>query len=180
MRAAKFFSLCSELWWERDTGSVAILSPLSTSTVATLTSLSIPIGSTKFQLKLSNCFLGIFTNYTLNGNSKSFYHWYCTLIRKYNLHIPRLIIAEQFLNFLVYGKLDVCFDVRFLFQLWKQTAITINNNFMQIIEHTAATWVKAALLCVRARNGKSGKLWKMWVCKDGKRMLRNWEDVFFW
>lgn len=65
LMAAAFFSALSELWWDRDdAGRVAMLSPLSTSTVATLTSLSTPIGSLKFQLSCSNCFLGIFTTFT--------------------------------------------------------------------------------------------------------------------
>lgn len=64
LMAAAFFSALSALWWDRDdAGSVAMLSPLSTSTVATLTSLSTPIGSLKFQLKVSKVFLGIFTTF---------------------------------------------------------------------------------------------------------------------
>ena len=60
---AAIFS-ASELWWDRDdAGNVAILSPLSTSTVATFISLSPPIGSLKFQLKFSNRCLGIVTNF---------------------------------------------------------------------------------------------------------------------
>lgn len=63
LTAAAFFSAFSVLWWDLDdAGNVAMLSPLSTSTVATLTSLSTPIGSLKFQLNCSNFFLGIFTN----------------------------------------------------------------------------------------------------------------------
>lgn len=54
---------CSVWRWDFDeAGKVAMLSPLSTSTVATFTSLSPPpIGSLKFQLKFSNFGLGIFT-----------------------------------------------------------------------------------------------------------------------
>lgn len=70
LTAAAFFSACSELWWDLDdAGSVAV-SPLSTSTVATFTSLSAPIGSLKFQLNCSNCFLGIFTNFTQHAPRK--------------------------------------------------------------------------------------------------------------
>lgn len=71
LMAAAFFSAFSALWWDRDdAGKVAMLSPLSTSTVATLTSLSTPIGSLKFQLKCSNRFLGIFTNFYHHAQHK--------------------------------------------------------------------------------------------------------------
>lgn len=54
-----------------------------------------------------------------------------------NLHIPGLLFAEQYFEFFqLVRTLDVSFDVRFLFQLYKQTKITINNNFMQINEHS--------------------------------------------
>lgn len=78
LMAAAFFSALSALWWDRDdAGSVAMLSPLSTSTVATLTSLSTPIGSLKFQLKVSKVFLGIFTTFfqrSAQSNSLSTVH----------------------------------------------------------------------------------------------------------
>lgn len=138
LMAAAFFSACSELWWDLDdAGNVAMLSPLSTSTVATLTSLSTwPIGSLKFQLNCSNFGLGIVTNFNQHPQHNTIFlslkvrFLFCFLNSKV-LHILLLVSSWASTIKIRCKKLDL-FSMSTLIKLVSQIYIVLDGMFVGI------------------------------------------------
>lgn len=93
---------CSDKGWDFDeAGKVAMLSLLSTSTVATLSSLSPPpIGSLNDQLiDCSNFCLGIFTNFLHTRSPQKDFTFLCIFHNKRTLFIPRNFHSFRLITF---------------------------------------------------------------------------------